>query len=49
MLQSLYEIPFHILVPPNIKLRMQIPKPSPNFVFCCILVSYFLVTGGNRC
>ncbi|KAI8126746.1 putative oligosaccharyltransferase complex subunit CG9662 [Lucilia sericata] len=46
MLQSIYELPFHILVPPNIKLRIHIPKPSPFFIFCCILVSYFLVTGG---
>ncbi|XP_061394622.1 putative oligosaccharyltransferase complex subunit CG9662 [Musca vetustissima] len=46
MLQSFYEMPFHLLVPPNIKLRIQIPKPSPFFIFSWILVSYFLVTGG---
>ncbi|XP_073824947.1 putative oligosaccharyltransferase complex subunit CG9662 [Musca autumnalis] len=46
MLQSFYELPFHLLVPPNVKLRIQIPKPSPFFIFSWILVSYFLVTGG---
>ncbi|XP_075161605.1 putative oligosaccharyltransferase complex subunit CG9662 [Haematobia irritans] len=46
MLQALYELPFTFLVPPNLKLRIQIPKPSPFFIFSWILVSYFLVTGG---
>lgn len=46
MLQSFYELPFHLLVPPNLKLRFQLPKPSPFFIFSWILVSYFLVTGG---
>uniref|UniRef100_A0A1I8PYX9 Oligosaccharyltransferase complex subunit n=1 Tax=Stomoxys calcitrans TaxID=35570 RepID=A0A1I8PYX9_STOCA len=46
MLQALYDLPFNFLVPPNLKLRIQIPRPSPFFIFSWILVSYFLVTGG---
>ncbi|XP_013114758.2 putative oligosaccharyltransferase complex subunit CG9662 [Stomoxys calcitrans] len=46
MLQALYDLPFNFLVPPNLKLRIQIPNPSPFFIFSWILVSYFLVTGG---
>ncbi|KAH8249395.1 putative oligosaccharyltransferase complex subunit CG9662 [Drosophila kikkawai] len=47
MIETLYNIPFHILVPPNIKVRkFSIPMPSPMAVFSVILLSYFLVTGG---
>ncbi|EDW76562.1 putative oligosaccharyltransferase complex subunit CG9662 [Drosophila tropicalis] len=47
MIETLYGLPFHILVPPNIKVRrFSIPTPSPMAVFSVILLSYFLVTGG---
>ncbi|EDW63957.1 putative oligosaccharyltransferase complex subunit CG9662 [Drosophila novamexicana] len=47
MLETLYNLPFHILVPPNIKVRrISIPMPSPMAVFSVVLLSYFLVTGG---
>ncbi|XP_017047675.1 putative oligosaccharyltransferase complex subunit CG9662 [Drosophila ficusphila] len=47
MIETLYNLPFHILVPPNIKVRrFSIPMPSPMAVFSVILFSYFLVTGG---
>ncbi|XP_017075401.1 putative oligosaccharyltransferase complex subunit CG9662 [Drosophila eugracilis] len=47
MIEALYNLPFHILVPPNIKVRrFSIPMPSPMAVFSVILFSYFLVTGG---
>ncbi|EDW29077.1 GL19520 [Drosophila persimilis] len=47
MIETLYSLPFHILVPPNIKVRrFSIPMPSPMAVFSVILLSYFLVTGG---
>jgi len=48
MFETLYNLPFHILVPPNIKVRkFSIPMPSPMAVFSVILFSYFLVTGGE--
>lgn len=48
MIETLYSLPFHILVPPNIKVRkFSIPMPSPMAVFSVILLSYFLVTGGE--
>ncbi|EDW03505.1 putative oligosaccharyltransferase complex subunit CG9662 [Drosophila grimshawi] len=47
MLETIYNLPFHILVPPNIKVRrFSIPMPSPMAVFSVVLLSYFLVTGG---
>ncbi|XP_023170786.1 putative oligosaccharyltransferase complex subunit CG9662 [Drosophila hydei] len=47
MLETLYNLPFHILVPPNIKVRkFSLPLPSAMGVFSAVLVSYFLVTGG---
>ncbi|KAH8267524.1 hypothetical protein KR018_012485 [Drosophila ironensis] len=47
MIETLYSLPFHILVPPNIKVRkFSLPMPSPMAVFSVILLSYFLVTGG---
>ncbi|KAH8263323.1 hypothetical protein KR044_007345 [Drosophila immigrans] len=48
MLETLYNLPFHILVPPNIKVRrFALPMPSPMAVFSVVLLSYFLVTGGK--
>ncbi|XP_004530291.1 putative oligosaccharyltransferase complex subunit CG9662 [Ceratitis capitata] len=48
MIESLYNLPFHILVPPNIKIRRPawFRKPSPMVMFSIVLLSYFLVTGG---
>ncbi|XP_034474978.1 putative oligosaccharyltransferase complex subunit CG9662 [Drosophila innubila] len=47
MIETLYNLPFNILVPPNIKVRrFSIPMPSPMAVFAVVLLSYFLVTGG---
>lgn len=48
MLETLYALPFHVLVPPNIKVRRPswFHKPSPMTMFSIILLSYFLVTGG---
>ncbi|KAH8403163.1 hypothetical protein KR222_006249 [Zaprionus bogoriensis] len=49
MIEAFYNLPFHILVPPNIKVRrFSIPMPSPMAVFSVVLLSYFLVTGGKR-
>ncbi|XP_011207698.1 PREDICTED: putative oligosaccharyltransferase complex subunit CG9662 [Bactrocera latifrons] len=48
MIETLYSLPFQILVPPNIKIRRPtwIRKPSPMVMFSIVLLSYFLVTGG---
>ncbi|KAH8412748.1 hypothetical protein KR009_005263 [Drosophila setifemur] len=47
MIEAIYNLPFSVLVPPNIKVRkISIPMPSPMAVFSVILLSYFLVTGG---
>ncbi|KAH8391856.1 hypothetical protein KR215_005919 [Drosophila sulfurigaster] len=44
MLETLYNLPFHILVPPNIKVRrFALPMPSPMAVFSAVLLSYFLI------
>ncbi|CAD6998319.1 unnamed protein product [Ceratitis capitata] len=50
MIESLYNLPFHILVPPNIKIRRPawFRKPSPMVMFSIVLLSYFLVTGGKQ-
>ncbi|XP_053959115.1 putative oligosaccharyltransferase complex subunit CG9662 [Anastrepha obliqua] len=48
MIETLYNLPFQILVPPNIKIRRPawFRKPSPMAMFSIVLLSYFLVTGG---
>lgn len=47
MLEFLYNIPFHVLEPPNLKIkRISVPIPSAKTIFCLVLLSYFLVTGG---
>ncbi|XP_011178535.1 putative oligosaccharyltransferase complex subunit CG9662 [Zeugodacus cucurbitae] len=48
MIETLYSLPFQILVPPNIKIRRPawFRKPSPMVMFSIVLLSYFLVTGG---
>ncbi|CAO1405726.1 unnamed protein product [Diamesa serratosioi] len=47
MLDFLYNIPFYLLEPPNLKIkRISIPVPSAKTIFFIVLLSYFLVTGG---
>lgn len=50
MIETLYSLPFQILVPPNIKIRRPawFRKPSPMVMFSIVLLSYFLVTGGKQ-
>jgi len=47
-MESLYSIPFYLLELPNIKIKRPswLQMPSPFFVFCMSLFSYFLVCGG---
>lgn len=49
MLDALYSLPFTVLEPPNLKLKKPnwVQKPSSMKVFAMILLSYFLVTGGE--
>lgn len=48
-LEGFYELPFHLLQLPQLKLKKPtwLKAPSSMFVFALVLVSYFLVTGGN--
>ena len=50
-MEALYSIPFKLLVCPNLKLKKPsfFRKPSPMFVFSCVMLSYFLVTAGMKC
>jgi hypothetical protein len=47
-MESLYSVPYSVLECPNLKLKRPswVRMPSGMVVFACILVSYFLVTGG---
>ncbi len=47
-MEVLYRIPFAVLEVPHLKLRKPgfVKMPSSFFVFCLVLVSYFMVTGG---
>lgn len=47
-LEVFYRVPFAVLEVPNIKLKKPgfVKAPSAMVVFCLILFSYFLVTGG---
>lgn len=46
-LQSLVGIPFVVLRPPRVNLRLPtINAPEPMTVFSIIMVTYFLFTGG---
>ena len=48
VMETLYSIPYALLEVPNLKLKKPgfVRTPSAMFVFACILLSYFLVTGG---
>ncbi|KAL5280586.1 OSTC family protein [Megaselia abdita] len=48
MLEFIYEFPFLLIDPPNLRIRKPawIKTPSPMMVFSFVLFSYFLVTGG---
>ena len=48
-METLYRIPFGVLECPNLILKKPgwLHMPSPMFVFSCVLLSYFLVTGGK--
>jgi len=47
-MESLYAVPYNLLECPNLKLKRPswFHMPSGMVVFACILISYFLVTGG---
>ena len=47
-METLYRVPFTILEVPQLKLKKPgfIKMPSSYFVFCLVLLSYFMVTGG---
>lgn len=48
MLEFLYNLPFLVLEPPNLKLkRISVPIPSAKTVFFVVLLSYFLVCAGE--
>jgi len=48
-MESLYKLPYKVLLCPNIKIKKPtwFHKPSPMFVFSCVMASYFLVTAGE--
>lgn len=50
MLESLYNLPFLVLEVPNLKIKKPnwFQKPSAMAMFSMVLLSYFLVTGGNN-
>jgi len=47
-MEAVYAVPYSVLECPNLKLKRPswVRMPSAMLVFACILVSYFLVTGG---
>lgn len=49
MLETLYSLPFLVLEVPNLKIKQPtwFHQPSAMTVFSLVLLSYFLVTGGN--
>ena len=48
-MEFFFTLPFQFLEPPNLKIKKPtwIKAPSAMFVFSCVLLSYFLVTGGK--
>lgn len=47
-MEVLYRVPFAVLEVPHTKLKKPgfVKMPSSFFVFCLVLISYFMVTGG---
>ena len=50
-MEKLYSIPFTLLECPNLKLKKPtwVKQPSAMTMFAIVLLSYFLVTGGQFC
>lgn len=48
-MEFLYSLPFTVLEIPNLKIRKPawVQRPSAMTVFSLVLLSYFLVTGGE--
>lgn len=48
-METLYRVPFLVLECPNIKLKKPswVHMPSAMTVYALVVVSYFLITGGN--
>ena len=48
-MESLYRVPFLVLECPNLKLKKPpwVHMPSAMTVYALVVVSYFLITGGN--
>jgi hypothetical protein len=48
-MEALVGLPFNVLEVPNLKLKKPpwVKPPSAMVVFALVLLSYFLVTGGN--
>lgn len=48
-METLYRVPFAVLECPNIKLKRPswVHMPSAMTVYALVVVSYFLITGGN--
>jgi hypothetical protein len=50
-MEALYSIPFSVLEVPNLKIKKPtwLHQPSAMTVFALVLLSYFMVTGGECC
>lgn len=48
-MEQFFTLPFYVLEVPNIKIKRPswLHQPSATVVFAIVLLSYFLVTGGN--
>lgn len=49
MIDMVYDVPFLLLHPPNLKLKKPVwmHRPSAMTVFSLVMLSYFLVCGGE--
>ena len=49
LVESVVQLPYHVLVVPNLKLKRPgwLQLPQPMTVFSMVLFSYFLVCGGK--
>lgn len=49
-MEQFFTLPFFILEVPNMKIKRPswLHQPSATSVFAVVLLSYFLVTGGNK-